>query len=189
MLMKARISLEKDIPDIIDIMNSYDTMYGIDLTSSGLREKQIKLVKDYISPSTYAQVIVAVDEEDKVLGLCFQIFVINSWVISFCYIRQIVGKNQYNSSKIGGVLLDKLCESAEERGFTKFYYAVRDSDNKRLNMTLSATEMVNQRYEFVDIEKIPALTKTSNQLTAKYILSATDGLNKRPIIIRHGYLK
>jgi hypothetical protein len=49
--------------------------------------------------------------------------------------------------------------------------------------------MVNQRYEIIDIEKILPMTKTTNELTAKYILSSTNGLNKKPIIIRCGYLK
>jgi hypothetical protein len=130
-----------------------------------------------------------VDEEENILGACFQSFMSNSWILRFCYIRQLENKNQYNASKIGGVMLDKLCEIAEERGLTKFYYAVRDSGNKRLSLTLTATDMVNQRYDIIDIEKIPAMTKTTNELTAKYILSSTNGLNKKPIIIRCGYLK
>ena len=85
--------------------------------------------------------------------------------------------------------MDKLCECAEERGLGKFYYAVRDSENKRLLLTLSATENLGQRYEFKDIEKIPPLTKTTNELVAKYILGTTNGLNKKPIVIRCGYLK
>ena len=189
MLMYARPALEKDIPNMIRIINSYETMYGIDLTTSGLRDKHIQLVTDHAPPTKAAQVIVAVDEEEHVLGLCLQSFTGKSWILAFCYIRQLADTNQYNASKIGGLILDKLCECAEERGVTKFYYAVRDSSNKRLALTLTATDMVNQRYDIIDIEKIPAMTKTTNELTAKYILSTTDGLNKKPIIIRCGYLK
>jgi len=189
MLMYARLALEKDIPNIIGIINSYETMYGIDLTASGVRDKHIQLVTEHVPSTELAQVIVAVDEKENVLGLCFQSFTGKNWILAFCYIIQLTDKNQFNASKIGGLLLDKLCESAEERGVTKFYYAVRDSGNKRLLLTLSATDMVNQRYKFVDIEKIPPMTKTTNELTAKYILSSTNGLNKKPIIIRCGYLK
>jgi hypothetical protein len=189
MLMYARPALEKDIPNMIRIINSYETMYGIDLTTSGLRDKHIQLVTDHAPPTKAAQVIVAVDEEEHVLGLCLQSFTGKSWILAFCYIRQLADTNQYNASKIGGLILDKLCECAEERGVTKFYYAVRDSSNKRLALTLTATDMVNQRYDIIDIEKIPPMTKTTNELTAKYILSTTDGLNRKPIIIRCGYLK
>jgi hypothetical protein len=189
MLMYARPALENDIPNMIRIINSYETMYGIDLTTSGLRDKHIQLVTDYAPPAETAQVIVAVDEEENVLGLCLQSFTGKNWILGFCYIRQLADKNQYNASKIGGLILDKLCECAEERGVTKFYYAVRDSSNKRLALTLTATDMVNQRYDIIDIEKIPPMTKTTNELTAKYILSTTDGLNRKPIIIRCGYLK
>jgi hypothetical protein len=189
MLMYARPALENDIPNMIRIINSYETMYGIDLTTSGLRDKHIQLVTDYAPPTETAQVIVAVDEEENVLGLCLQSFTGKNWILGFCYIRQLADKNQYNASKIGGLILDKLCECAEERGVTKFYYAVRDSSNKRLALTLTATDMVNQRYDIIDIEKIPPMTKTTNELTAKYILSTTDGLNRKPIIIRCGYLK
>jgi hypothetical protein len=189
MLMYARPALEKDVPNMIRIINSYETMYGIDLTTSGLRDKHIQLVTDYAPPTEAAQVIVAVDEEENVLGLCLQSFTGKNWILGFCYIRQLADKNQYNASKIGGLILDKLCECAEERGVTKFYYAVRDSSNKRLALTLTATDMVNQRYDIIDIEKIPPMTKTTNELTAKYILSTTDGLNRKPIIIRCGYLK
>jgi hypothetical protein len=189
MLMYARSSLEKDIPSIIGIINSYETMYGIDLTASGLRDKHIQSVSDHTPPTETDQIIVAVDKEENILGLCFQRFTPRSWILSYCYIRQLEDKNQYNASKIGGLMLDKLCESAEERGITKFYYAVRDSGNKRLAMTLTATDMVNQRYEFSDIERLPPMTKTTNELTAKHILSSTNGLNKKPIIIRCGYLK
>jgi hypothetical protein len=189
MLMYARPALENDIPNMIRIINSYETMYGIDLTTSGLRDKHIQLVTDYAPPTEAAQVIVAVDEEENVLGLCLQSFTGKNWILGFCYIRQLADKNQYNASKIGGLILDKLCECAEERGVTKFYYAVRDSSNKRLALTLTATDMVNQRYDIIDIEKIPPMTKTTNELTAKYILSTTDGLNRKPIIIRCGYLK
>lgn len=187
--MYARPALENDIPNMIRIINSYETMYGIDLTTSGLRDKHIQLVTDYAPPTEAAQVIVAVDEEENVLGLCLQSFTGKNWILGFCYIRQLADKNQYNASKIGGLILDKLCECAEERGVTKFYYAVRDSSNKRLALTLTATDMVNQRYDIIDIEKIPPMTKTTNELTAKYILSTTDGLNRKPIIIRCGYLK
>jgi len=187
--MYARPALEKDVPNMIRIINSYETMYGIDLTTSGLRDKHIQLVTDYAPPTETAQVIVAVDAEENVLGLCLQSFTGKNWILGFCYIRQLADKNQYNASKIGGLILDKLCECAEERGVTKFYYAVRDSSNKRLALTLTATDMVSQRYEIIDIEKIPAMTKTTNELTAKYILSTTDGLNRKPIIIRCGYLK
>lgn len=187
--MYARSSLEKDIPNIIGIINSYETMYGINLTESGLRDKHIQLVRNHTPANELAQIIVAIDQEENVLGLCFQSFTDKNWILGFCYIRQLIDKNQYNASKIGGLLLDKLCESAEERGITKFYYAVRDSGNKRLSLTLTATDMVNQRYEIIDIEKILPMTKTTNELTAKYILSSTNGLNKKPIIIRCGYLK
>jgi hypothetical protein len=187
--MYARLALKNDIFDIVEIINSYETMYGIDLTTSGLRDKHIKLINDYIPNTETAQVMVVVNEEEHVLGFCFQGFVDKSWLLAFCYIRQLANKNQFNASKIGGLLLDKLCESAEEREIYKFYYAVRDSDSKRLSFTLSVTKMVNHRYGFVDIEKIPVMTKTTNALIEKYILGLSNGLNKKPIIIRHGYLK
>ena len=148
MLMHARTALEKDIPNIIGIINSYETMYGIDLTESGLRDKHIQLVTDHIPPTALAQVIVVIDEEN-VLGLCFQSFTGKSWILAFCYIRQLADKNQYNASKIGGLLLDELCKSAEDRGVTKFYYAVRDSGNKRLSLTLTATDIVRPRFEII----------------------------------------
>jgi hypothetical protein len=66
---------------------------------------------------------------------------------------------------------------------------VRDSGTKRLNLTLGATETVREKYEFIDIEHIPPLTKTSLELVEKHILTLTNGMNKKPIVIRKGYLK
>jgi predicted N-acetyltransferase YhbS len=188
-LMYTRLALEQDIPNIIDLINSHEYMYGINLKESGLREKQIQIIHKYLQPDQIGQSVVAVDDEENVLGICVQSFGTKAWILEFCYIRQLLGKNQYNASKIGGVLMDKLCECAEDRGLGTFYYAVRDSKNKRLSLTLSATANLGQRYEFKDIEKIPPLTKTTNELVAKYILGTTNGLNKKPIIIRCGYLK
>jgi len=187
--MYTRLALTQDIPNIIDLINSHDYMYGINLKESGLREKQIQIISNYMLPDQIGQSVVALDDEENLLGVCVQSFGTTSWILEFCYIRQLPGKNQYNASKIGGTLMDKLCEYAEERGLNKFYYAVRDSENKRLSLTLSATASVGQRYEFKDIEKIPPLTKTANELVAKYILGTTNGLNKKPIVIRCGYLK
>jgi hypothetical protein len=187
--MYARLALEQDIPNIVDLINSHEYMYGINLKESGLQEKQIQIISNYMQPDQIGQSVVALDDNENLLGVCVQSFGTTSWILEFCYIRQLLGKNQYNASKIGGVLMDKLCEYAEEKGFNKFYYAVRDSENKRLSLTLSATTSVGKRYEFKDVEKIPPLTKTANKLVAKYILGTTNGLNRKPIVIRCGYLK
>jgi hypothetical protein len=187
--MYARYSEPKDLDGIISLIMTHDKMYGMDIIENGLRERHINSVHQTIVPTTERKIIVAVDDDETVLGMCLQVISKRAWLLRYCYIRSIENRNQFNASKIGGLLLEKLCESGEEAGVTDFYYAVRDSGTKRLNLTLSATETVGKKYEFIDIEHIPPLTKTSLELVEKHILSLTNGMNKKPIVIRKGYLK
>lgn len=187
--MYARYSEPRDLDGIIAIIMTYDKMYGMDIVENGLRDRHIASVQQTIVPTAERKIVVVVDDDEKVLGMCLQVIGKKAWILRYCYIRSIDDRNQFNASKIGGLLLEKLCESGEEAGVTDFLYAVRDSGNKRLNLTLSATETIRKKYDFVDIEHIPPLTKTSLEVVEKYILSLTNGMNKKPIVIRKGYLK
>ena len=187
--MYARYSETKDLAGIISLIMTHDKMYGMDIVESGLRDRHIDSVHRTIVPTAERKIVVVVDGDEKVLGMCLQVIGKKAWILRYCYIRSIDDRNQFNASKIGGLLLEKLCESGEEAGITDFYYAVRDSGTKRLNLTLDATKTVSEKYEFIDIEHIPPLTKSSLELVEKHILMLTNGMNKKPIVIRKGYLK
>ena len=51
--MYARLALEQDIPNIVDLINSHEYMYGINLKESGLQEKQIQIIS-----RTYIRLVV-----------------------------------------------------------------------------------------------------------------------------------
>lgn len=187
--MYARYSEPKDLDGIISLIMTYDKMYGMDIIGNGLRDRHIDSVHQTIVPTAERKIVVTVDDDETVLGMCLQVIGKRAWVLRYCYIRSIENRNQFNASKIGGLLLEKLCESGEKAGITDFYYAVRDSGTKRLNLTLDSTKTVREKYEFIDVEHIPPLTKSSLELVEKYILMLTNGMNKKPILIRKGYLK
>lgn len=187
--MYARYSEPRDLNGIIALILSYDKIYGMDIVENGLRDRHITSVQQTIVPTPEKKIVVVVDDNEEILGMCLQFIGQRAWLLRFCYIRSIENRNQFNASKIGGLLLEMLCKSGEEAGVTDFYYAVRDTGTKRLNLTLSATETIKEKYEFVDIEYIPPMTRTSLELVEKHILALTNGMNKKPIVIRKGYLK
>jgi hypothetical protein len=159
------------------------------MITSGIRDFHKTLLEDSFD-SNQNVIIAAVDSQDKILGYCLQCFTpANNWVIGCCYIAVREGETQYNASKIGGKILEAMCNNAESRNCFEFYYVVRDIGRKRLNMTLNATTSVQEKYIIDDIETIPPFTNTQNKKIAQYVLGNMNGKNAKSVIIRHGYLK
>ena len=188
-MMKTRVCVPSDLPSIIRILKSYQFLYGIDMIDSGMRNFHETLLENSFNSSD-SVIIAAVDDQDLILGYCLQWFTPNNnWIIRCCYIDFREGETQFNASKIGGKILEAMCVNAESKNCFNFYYVVRDIGRKRLGMTLNATPLVSETYHIDDIEYIPPFTESKHKNTAQYILGRINGKNKKPVIIRHGYLK
>jgi hypothetical protein len=174
-------------------MEPYTTIYGIDTISNGWKQTHINCVINALTNPKWIpnwNVVVAVDETDTILGFCLQRIYTNHhrWLLKITYISAKENINQYNASKIGGVMLDKLVELAEERRKFEFYYVVRDSGTKRLSMTLSNTKIVAEKYHIYNYLVLPPFTLTTDKRIIK-MLGHINGNNTKTIIVRHGHLK
>lgn len=160
------------------------------MISSGIRDMHLKIISEYYNwPNKY--IVAAIDDNESVLGFCLQEFTVSmsSWAIRCCYIAHREGETQYNASKIGGKILEAMCDHAETLGVTKFFYVVRDIGTKRLNMTLNASEHLKDKYDIKDLEYIAPLTKSNNEIVNTWLLIDVAGKNTKPLIIRGGFLK
>jgi hypothetical protein len=187
--MKIRNGTIEDFDAMVLIIMSYDKVYGADSVSTGLQDHHIELLKLTLTNPIFGSVV-AENDNGTIVGFCIQKFIIGKlWILNICYIAKLDEINQYNASKIGGLMLDKLIEDAEAKDIFEFWYAVRDSGKKRLGLTLAVTENTRERYEFIDEETLPPLTKSTNEKIATNILGIMNGKNTKAIIIRHGVLK
>jgi hypothetical protein len=189
--MKIRLCIQEDITALISVVNHFDSIYGINLDSSGIREAHIRnIIRGVDDPDS--NIVAAFDENNNILGYCFQKFskVKPVWFIVNCYILPIdENTNQYNASKIGGKLIEGMVDLAEEKSIFEFYYIVRDIGNKRLSMTLNATERVKEKYTFEDIEHIPPFSESKFEFVKNIVGSLTSGKNPKPLIVRKGFLQ
>jgi hypothetical protein len=189
--MKVRLCNQEDVNALISVVNHFDSIYGIDMDSSGIREVHINNIIQGVSSPT-ENIVAAFDENDNILGYCLQRFSkLNPvWFIINCYILPSSNNvNQYNASKIGGRLVELMVTLAEERNTFEFYYIVRDIGNKRLLMTLNATDSVKERYTFEDIEHIPPFSESKFKFIKNMAGLLTSGKNPKPLIVRKGFLQ
>lgn len=188
-MITSRLADISELPVLLNIMEPYTTIYGIDTISTGWKQTHIKIVTNALTNPLW-NVVVAVDETDTILGFCVQRIYPNhhKWLLKITYISTKENLNQYNASKIGGVMMDKLVELAEEKGKFEFYYVVRDSGTKRLNMTLSNTKIVAEKYHIYNYLVLPPFTPSTDKSVSK-MLGHVNGNNTKTIIIRHGHLK
>jgi myo-inositol-1-phosphate synthase len=191
--MKVRLCTKNDINSLVNVVNYFDSIYGIELDSYGIREGHIRNFHRVLeNTSNDANIVAAFDDDNNILGYCLQTFATNKpvWFIINCYILPInKDVNQYNASKIGGKLVEFMVNLAEERNIFEFYYVVRDIKNVRLSMTLNATDTVKEKYNIDDIEYIPPLTESKFYFVREYIMALTNGKNRKSLILRKGYLK
>jgi len=184
--MIIRLATKDDLPKIIELINSYTHIYGVDTTKSGLNKFHTELVSRGMNSTTY-NVIVAESSNSNIVGVCVQRFFENCWVLQITYIDS--PGNKFNASKIGGPLFDELCRLAEQREIYEFYYVVRDSGTKRMDMTLANAEHVRTNYTIDDIEYIPALTESRYEQVRARITGFMTGKNLKPLVRRHGKKK
>jgi hypothetical protein len=192
-MITARLAEVSELDVLLKIMEPYTSIYGIDTVSTGWKQTHINFVTNALENPKWIpnwNVVVAVDENDIILGFCLQLIYPNhyKWLLKLTYISEKENINQYNASKIGGVMLDKLVELAEEKGKFEFYYVVRDSGTKRLNMTLSNTKIVAEKYHIYNYLVLPPFTPSTDKGVVN-MLGHVNGNNTKTIIIRHGHLK
>lgn len=185
--MKTKICTKEDYAELVELIKPVKTIYGVDTISTGWQERHFEFLKVALD-NPYINVVAATNDE-KIVGFCVQSFFDTPrWSLSLCYISESPDKNQFNASKIGGPLLDKLIELAEERGKFEFFYAVRDSGRKRLDMTLASSTVAND-YTIKDIEILPPFTPSKYEKVAEVLLGHINGKNAKTIVIRHAYRK
>jgi len=184
--MIIRLATKDDLPKIIELIDSYSRIYGVDNTESNLNKLHVEIVSRGMNSTTY-NVIVAESANSNIIGVCVQRFFENCWVLQITYIDS--PGNKFNASKIGGPLFDELCRLAEQREIYEFYYVVRDSGTKRRDMTLTNAEYLRTNYTIDDIEYIPPLTESKYEKVRARITGIMTGKNLKSLVVRHGKKK
>jgi hypothetical protein len=190
--MEVRLCNPSDVDELITIINQFDSIYGINLDTSGIRQAHITNVIECTEESSIDNVVAIFDDNKKMLGYCVQKFSKTKpiWFIVNCYILPISEHvNQYNASKIGGKLIEYMIDLAEKRNAFEFFYIVRDVKNKRLEMTLDATDTIKEKYVFENIDHIPPFGESKFKFVKNGMGSLTAGRSPKPLIVRRGYLK
>jgi len=188
--MHARIATQDDLPQILEIILSHTMQYGVDIASSGIRDRHIKhLIK--IITSTYEgkfkKFAVVTISNDRVVGVCTQTIYNEAWWLHICYIRKDIDKNGFGDVDIGALMFDLMCQLAEELGVYKLMYVVRDSGTKRLDLTISRTIWVKDNYTFQTLEELPPFTKSKIKFVENNF--HMNGKNKKPVIVRFAKVK
>lgn len=190
--MKVRLCNSNDVNALISVLNHFNSIYGIDLDSSGIRQVHLDNINYCVLEDNDDNIVAAFDDDGKILGYCVQKFAKAKpiWFIVNCYILPLSKDlNQYNASKIGGKLIEAMVDLAEAKNVFEFCYIVRDVGTKRLSMTLDSTDKVKDRYVFEDIDHIPPYGESKFQFVKNGMGSLTMGKNPKPLIVRHAYLK
>lgn len=187
--MYARKANLTDLPDILKIIDVHDFMYGVDINLLGIKDKFKKNLKKSVETDIGNNVIVSIDEKE-ITGVGLQTFGETAWILSLILSMH----KEFNpvNQKYGGMILDKMLELAEEKQYKEFYYVAREmkysKTNKRLDIGLSMSSR-SKKYVIETIEVILPHCKTKNPKVEKYLLRNLNGLNTKPIAVRHGYLK
>lgn len=187
--MYARKANLTDLPDIFKIIDVHDFMYGVDINLSGVKDKIKENLQKSLETDIGNSVIVSING-NQITGVGLQIFGETAWILSL--ILSI--HKQFNpiNQKYGGIILDKMLELAEEKQYKEFYWIAREmkysKTNKRLDIGLSMS-IRSKKYVIETIEVILPHCKTKFPKVEKYLLRNLNGLNTKPIAVRHGYLK
>lgn len=186
--MYARFLIESDLPEIIKIFESQDTMYGVDIRYDR-RELKDRLF-DLVVNSSERQALVGAFEDEQLVGfVAIMIFREQPfWRTSLMFFNKKIAAQPRLQIFTGSVLFEFMTKYAETQGVYEFFYVVRDSGRKRFNLTLNATRYVEERYLFVDLKAV----KPGEIPLLKFyrdLLGVTIGRNTKPVVIRQGFLK
>lgn len=187
--MYARKANLTDLPDIFKIIDVHDFMFGVDINLLGIKDKIKKNLQKSLETDIGNNVVVSIND-NQITAVGLQIFGDTSWVLSFCYTKL----KEFNpvNQKYTGLILDKMLELAEEKQYKEFYWVAREmkysKTNKRLDIGLSMS-IRSKKYVIETIEVILPHCKTKFPKVEKYLLRNLNGLNTKPIAVRHGYLK
>ena len=81
--MYARYSEPQDLDGIIALIMTHDKMYGMDIVENGLRDRHIASVQQTIVPTAEKKIVVVVDDNEEVLGMCFQFIGKRAWILRY----------------------------------------------------------------------------------------------------------
>ncbi len=182
MTINTRTATTDDLDQITRLVETYDRIYGINSVDSGLRDVHLAAIRHGIDKLYNLRTIVATDDDGAVVGVCVQQFLGSVWILRITYIS--AAGNKFNASRVGGPMMDDMCKHAESLGYFVFYYVVRDSGTKRLDMTLSNAEHLRTQYTIEDIEFIAPMTASTDENVRKYITGVTTGKNLKPLVVR-----
>lgn len=188
--MHARIATPDDLPQILEIVLSHTTQYGVDIVTSGIRDRHIDHLTKIITntyESKFKKFAVVTISDDRIVGVCTQTIYNKAWWLHICYIRKDIHKNGFGDVDIGAQMFDLMCQLAEERGVYKLMYVVRDSGTKRLDLTISRTTWAKDNYTFQTLEELPPFTKSKIKFVENNFYM--NGENKKPVIVRFGKVK
>jgi len=180
--MYARKANLTDLPDILKIIDAHDFMYGIDINSLGVKDKIKARLQKSLETDIGENVIVFINE-NQIMGVGLQTFYETAWVLSFLFYKRALMTVKY-----AGIIIDKMIELAEKKQYIEFYWVFREC-NKRIDIGLSNVSPYLKKYVIETIEVILPHSKTKFPKIEKYLLRNLNGLNKKPIAVRHGYLK
>lgn len=188
--MHAKIATQEDLPQIIDIVMSHTRQYGVDLVTTGIRDRHIDHITKIITnthKSKRKKFAVVTISDDRVVGVCTQTIYEEWWWLNNCYIRKDTHKNGFGDVDIGAPMFDLMCQLAEEQGVYNLMYVVRDSGTKRLDLTMSRTVWAKENYIFKTLEELPPFTKTKFKFVEHNFYM--NGENRKPVIVRYGKMK
>lgn len=196
--MYARKANLTDLPDIFKIIDAYDFIYGVDINSLGIKDNYKKIFQKSLESDIGKNVIVSTND-NQITGVGLQTFMDTAWILSFYFFKQratavwSLEGSKSTSLKCGGIILDKMIELAEEKQYKEFYWVFRETKyskiNKRIDVGLSIMSPYFKKYVIETIEVILPHCKTKFPKVEKYLLGNLNGLNKKTIAVRHGYIK
>lgn len=186
MTYTTRLCTIHDQPELFEIVNSHDRLWGSDIIDNGVRITLSYMIRECLN-SNNANVVCA-EHNGQIAGFSVQVFRKNDpiWYYKFIMYR----KEYTRDAALNGALWDMLIDLAEERGLYEYLMVNRGHGGHRewTNAIYNASKYLNKIYNLEIVDFIPPGGKSKFAIVNDFLLGITEGTNKKNLVVRHGYL-
>jgi len=154
MILSRNLS-QNDLPSIDNFIDKHSKMYGVPFSKVALKQK----LRNFLNSDNN---IVGAFEDDRMIGICTQVFWENYpfWSFSNMFVETPPSMLFTNKvAEILGSLLDRTIKNAEALERFEFYYLYRDTENyyrkkQTFDIISTSNPEVASRYDYQTLHKI-----------------------------------
>lgn len=146
MKITYRKATEDDFPQVLDLIKELAVF-----EKAG--EKVTNTVEKMRQEQEHFECFVAELDTKEIVGIALCFYAYSTWVGNYLFLEDLIVKEQYRGNKIGGQLINKVFQLAQEKGVERVRWQVLDWNTNAIQFYKKINATIDKEWYNCDFDK------------------------------------